>query len=208
MTSSALLEQICSVELLPLHIVGMITLSMITAESIGNTFGYRPSRWLRRLLPAIIQHHQLLQVYSSRFIIFTFFLLNFCFFGYLSELIVFACYQHFVAFVWLVIPTLLLAWIFTYFMAHCLNQVLKPKIAAPQHLLGRFGTIRNSSARPGQTAMATIRDRQGQLQWFAVEPEYGELKQYSHVILIAKGETSYIAQNITASNDRIKSSPK
>ena len=100
------------------------------------------------------------------------------------------------------IPALLMAWFFTLFMMHCLDQVIKPTQSNQQViLLGRFATIVSGTARPGSSAQAKVRDQFGRLHYVQVEPEFGELILQSKVILVDYRESQYIAKAIVNSEE-------
>ncbi|KAF7277598.1 hypothetical protein GWI33_003282 [Rhynchophorus ferrugineus] len=92
-----------------------------------------------------------------------------------------------------------MAWFYTLFMIHCLDQVIKPSQSSKHiHLVGRFATIVSGHARPGFSAQATVRDHTGHLHYVQVEPEYGELELQAQVILVGYNDFHYIAKKITA----------
>ena len=188
-------------ELMPFHlsVLALILLSM--AETFGYYIGLRPSTFLKKISPDWLIESPLLQVKFSKVLIFVFLLLNFSFAGYFLQLSIFASKQVFAAWYYVVLPALVIAIFFTVFMIHCLDQVIKPKVALNQvDLLGRLATVSSGNARPGFSAQARGRDENGQLHYIQVEPEFGELKFQSQIILIRFRKSHYIAKKISTSN--------
>ncbi|ENU59355.1 DUF1449 family protein [Acinetobacter sp. RIT698] len=188
-------------ELMPFHlsVLALILLSM--AETFGYYIGLRPSTFLKKISPDWLIESPLLQVKFSKVLIFVFLLLNFSFAGYFLQLSIFASKQVFAAWYYVVLPALVIAIFFTVFMIHCLDQVIKPKVALNQvDLLGRLATVSSGNARPGFSAQARVRDENGQLHYIQVEPEFGELEFQSQIILIRFRKSHYIAKKISTSN--------
>lgn len=188
-------------ELMPFHlsVLALILLSM--AETFGYYIGLRPSTFLKKISPDWLIESPLLQVKFSKVLIFVFLLLNFSFAGYFLQLSIFASKQVFAAWYYVVLPALVIAIFFTVFMIHCLDQVVKPKVALNQvDLLGRLATVSSGNARPGFSAQARVRDENGQLHYIQVEPEFGELEFQSQIILIRFRKSHYIAKKISISN--------
>lgn len=188
-------------ELMPFHlsVLALILLSM--AETFGYYIGLRPSTFLKKISPDWLIESPLLQVKFSKVLIFVFLLLNFSFAGYFLQLSIFASKQVFAAWYYVVLPALVIAIFFTVFMIHCLDQVIKPKVALNQvDLLGRLATVSSGNARPGFSAQARGRDENGQLHYIQVEPEFGELEFQSQIILIRFRKSHYIAKKISTSN--------
>jgi hypothetical protein len=188
-------------ELMPFHlsVLALILLSM--AETFGYYIGLRPSTFLKKISPDWLIESPLLQVKFSKVLIFVFLLLNFSFAGYFLKLSIFASKQVFAAWYYVVLPALVIAIFFTVFMIHCLDQVIKPKVALNQvDLLGRLATVSSGNARPGFSAQARVRDENGQLHYIQVEPEFGELEFQSQIILIRFRKSHYIAKKISTSN--------
>jgi len=188
-------------ELMPFHlsVLALILLSM--AETFGYYIGLRPSTFLKKISPDWLIESPLLQVKFSKVLIFVFLLLNFSFAGYFLQLSIFASKQIFAAWYYVVLPALVIAIFFTVFMIHCLDQVIKPKVALNQvDLLGRLATVSSGNARPGFSAQARVRDENGQLHYIQVEPEFGELEFQSQIILIRFRKSHYIAKKISISN--------
>ncbi|MFW1736072.1 OB-fold-containig protein [Acinetobacter guillouiae] len=188
-------------ELMPFHlsVLALILLSM--AETFGYYIGLRPSTFLKKISPDWLIESPLLQVKFSKVLIFVFLLLNFSFAGYFLQLSIFASKQVFAAWYYVVLPALVIAIFFTVFMIHCLDQVIKPKVALNQvDLLGRLATVSSGNARPGFSAQARVRDENGQLHYIQVEPEFGELEFQSQIILIRFRKSHYIAKKISISN--------
>lgn len=188
-------------ELMPFHlsVLALILLSM--AETFGYYIGLRPSTFLKKISPEWLIESPLLQVKFSKVLIFVFLLLNFSFAGYFLQLSIFASKQVFAAWYYVVLPALVIAIFFTVFMIHCLDQVIKPKVALNQvDLLGRLATVSSGNARPGFSAQARVRDENGQLHYIQVEPEFGELEFQSQIILIRFRKSHYIAKKISISN--------
>ncbi|WP_151958139.1 OB-fold-containig protein [Acinetobacter guillouiae] len=188
-------------ELMPFHlsVLALILLSM--AETFGYYIGLRPSTFLKKISPDWLIESPLLQVKFSNVLIFVFLFLNFSFAGYFLHLSIFASKQVFAAWYYLVLPALVIAIFFTVFMIHCLDQVIKPKVALNQvDLLGRLATVSSGNARPGFSAQARVRDENGQLHYIQVEPEFGELEFQSQIILIRFRKSHYIAKKISISN--------
>lgn len=188
--------------LLPFHMSVLAIFILIIAETIGIYIGHRPSQLIRQMVPMWLRDAPLLQVQISRFIILLFFLINFSFAGYLLQLSAFALLDDFVHTGFVLIPALLMAWFFTLFMMHCLDQVIKPVQSSHQvNLLGRFATIISGTARPGSSAQAKVRDQFGRLHYVQVEPEFGEFSLQSKVLLVDYRESHYIAQAIVNSEE-------
>lgn len=188
-------------ELMPFHlsVLALILLSM--AETFGYYIGLRPSTFLKKISPDWLIESPLLQVKFSKVLIFVFLLLNFSFAGYFLQLSIFASKQVFAAWYYVVLTALVIAIFFTVFMIHCLDQVIKPKVALNQvDLLGRLATVSSGNARPGFSAQARVRDENGQLHYIQVEPEFGELEFQSQIILIRFRKSHYIAKKISTSN--------
>lgn len=188
-------------ELMPFHlsVLALILLSM--AETFGYYIGLRPSTFLKKISPDWLIESPLLQVKFSKVLIFVFLLLNFSFAGYFLQLSIFASKQVFAAWYYVVLPALVIAIFFTVFIIHCLDQVIKPKVALNQvDLLGRLATVSSGNARPGFSAQARVRDENGQLHYIQVEPEFGELEFQSQIILIRFRKSHYIAKKISISN--------
>jgi hypothetical protein len=186
---------------MPFHlsVLALILLSM--AETFGYYIGLRPSTFLKKISPDWLIESPLLQVKFSKVLIFVFLLLNFSFAGYFLQLSIFASKQVFAAWYYVVLPALVIAIFFTVFMIHCLDQVIKPKVALNQvDLLGRLATVSSGNARPGFSAQARVRDENGQLHYIQVEPEFGELEFQSQIILIRFRKSHYIAKKISISN--------
>lgn len=195
-------ELFWSAALLPYHISVITILVFIVFETIGSYLGYRPSGIIRSFFPKWLRQAKVFKVQFSRFIVLCFFLINFSFAGYLFQLSRYALSHEFFS-SWVIIPALLLAWFFTLFMIHCLDQVMLPR-QKPIHvkLVGRLATITSGHARPGFSAQASVRDYAGRLHYIQVESEYGELELQSQVILINYVDHHYIAKKITKqSND-------
>ena len=188
--------------LLPFHMSVLTIFILIIGETIGMYIKHRPSQLIRQMVPMWLRDAPLLQVQISRFIILLFFLINFSFAGYLIQLSAFAFSGDFVHTGFVLIPALLMAWFFTLFMMHCLDQVIKPTQSNQQViLLGRFATIVSGTARPGSSAQAKVRDQFGRLHYVQVEPEFGELILQSKVILVDYRESQYIAKAIVNSEE-------
>lgn len=193
--------------LLPFHFCVVAIFVLIIAETIGNYIGHRPSNIIRDLIPKWIRESPLLQVQISRFIILLFFLINLSYAGYFFQLSFYALYQSFISPSLVIFPAFIMAWFFSLFMIHCLDQVIKPSQPSRHiHLVGRFATIVSGHARPGFSAQATVRDHMGRLHYVQVEPEYGELELQTQVILVGYSEFHYVAKKITAQSSEDLSS--
>lgn len=183
--------------LMPYHFSVLSIFLLIFAETLGMYVGYRPSQMVRYIFTQWVGQSQWLTVKFSRFIIVIFFLINFSFAGYLFQLSCYA-FNHTFFQSWIILPALLLAWFFTLFMIHCLDQVMLPKHQSVHvRLVGRLATIVSGHARPGFSAQASVRDYAGRLHYVQVEPEYGELELQTQVILVDYIENHYIAKKIT-----------
>ena len=190
--------------LVPFHLCVATIFMLIIAETIGIYIKHRPSQYIRQLIPKWLKHAPLLQVQISRFIILVFFLINLSFAGYLFQLSFYAFYQNFLDFGIVFLPAFLLAWFFTLFMMHCLDQVIKPsEVSCPMSLVGRLATVVNGHAKPYQSAQAMLRDPVGQLHLIMVEPEYGELEEQSQEILTGYSDAHYIAKKIISQRDEL-----
>lgn len=186
--------------LIPFHACVIAIFILTIIETIGIYIKHRPSHYFRQLIPLWIRNSPVLQVQISRFIILVFFLINLSFAGYFFQLSFYAFNQEFMSSGLVFIPAFLMAWFFTLFMMHCLDQVIKPSdFSCPISLIGRMATVTGGSARPHQTATAIVRDAIGQLHYVAVEPEYGEIEQNAHVVLMRySSEAHYIVKKIPA----------
>ena len=183
--------------LMPYHISVIMIFALIIAETIGMYIGYRPSLFMRRLIPKGLHEIPLLQVKFSRFIILIFFLINFSFAGYFFQLSAYAVRKEFLN-AGIMVPAIFVAWFFTLFMIHCMDQVLLPRQQSVHvRLIGRLATIVSGHARPGFSAQASVRDYAGKLHYIQVEPEFGELELQTQVILIEYVDTHYIAKRLT-----------
>lgn len=183
--------------LMPYHFSVMSIFILIFAETLGMYIGYRPSNLIRKIFPKWMRDSPSFKVKFSRFIILIFFLINFSFAGYFLQLSAYALRHDFIQ-PWIIIPALFIAWFFTLFMIHCLDQVILPR-QVPVHvrLVGRLATIVSGHARPGFSAQASVRDYAGRLHYVQVEPEYGELELQTQVILVDYVDNHYIAKKIT-----------
>lgn len=187
--------------LMPYHICVVAIFALIFAETIGMYIGYRPSLFMRGLMPKWMQETPVFQVNFSGFIILIFFLINFSFVGYFFQLSAYAVRKEFIS-SGIMIPAIVMAWFFTLFMIHCMDQVLLSRQkSAHVRLIGRLATIVSGHARPGFSAQASVRDYAGALHYIQVEPEYGELELQAQVILIEYVDTHYIAKKITPQSD-------
>ncbi|AOA59937.1 OB-fold-containig protein [Acinetobacter larvae] len=188
-------------ELIPYHCCVLSLFILSAAEIVGYYIKLRPSTFLKPILPQWISQSPLLQIKFSKILILVFLLLNLSFAGYFLQFCIYASQQHFSPWYYTIIPALILAIIFTVFMIHCLDQVIKPKVTTNAvNLIGRLATISSGSARPGFSAQARVRDEFGRLHYVQVEPEFGELELQSQVILIRHIQTHYIAKKVSASN--------
>lgn len=183
--------------LMPYHISVITIFVFIFLETIGSYLGYRPSSLIRSIVPKWLRESTVFKVQFSRFIVLCFFLINFSFAGYLFQLSSYALRSEFIN-SWIILPALFVAWFFTLFMVHCLDQVILPR-QKPIHvrLVGRLATITSGHARPGFSAQASVRDYAGRLHYIQVESEYGELELQCQVILIDYVDHHYIAKKIT-----------
>ena len=189
--SNLMLFHLC---LLILFIIGVM-------EFLDHYLKLRPSRFIQRISPQKLMNSPWLHVKFSPTLIVVFFLMNFSYFGYLLQLIVFSQEKHFAPTYFILFPALILAIFFTVFMIHCLDQVIKPRRSKAQvNLLGRLATISSGNARPGFSAQARVRDEFGQLHYVQVEPEFGELEFQSQIILIRQRKSHYLAKSIAKSN--------
>lgn len=190
--------------LIPFHCCVVAIFALIIAETIGIYIKHRPSYYFRKLIPTWLKDSPLLQLQISRFIILIFFLINLSFAGYFFQLSSYAFYDDFLSFGIVFIPAFLMAWFFTLFMMHCLDQVIKPSEAScPMSLVGRMATIVTGHAKPNQSAQAMVRDPVGQLHNILVEPEYGELEEQSQVILTGYRDSHYVAKKIIPQQDEL-----
>ena len=143
---------------------------------------------------------QWMKVKFSRAVLIIFILLNFSMAGYLLQFLIYSQQQQFASPFLLLIPAAMIAVFLTVFMTHCFNQVIAPDFEPmPQTLLGRLATLQ-ANARPASPALALVRDTQGQLHQIQVEPEYGELEQGSHVMIIRQKKNYYVVKRIAQSN--------
>ena len=188
--------------LMPFHMSVVMLIILSIAETIGIFIGIRPSHLVKKFTPKVLLNSPLIDVKFSKYLIFVFLLINFSFAGYFLELSFFALKHYFISPYYLFIPALIIDIFFTVFMIHCLDQVIKPKLASTRSsLVGRLATISTGNARPGSSAQARVRDEFGQLYYVQVEPEYGELELHSKVLLITqKSNAHYLAKKISASN--------
>lgn len=187
--------------LMPYHICVVMIFVLIIVETIGMYVGYRPSLFMRGLMPKWMHEPPLFQVKFSRFIILIFFLINFSFAGYFFQLSTYAFRKEFLN-SGIMIPAVLMAWFFTLFMIHCMDQVLLSRQKTVHvRLIGRLATIISGHARPGFSARACVRDYAGALHYVQVEPEYGELELQAQVILVEYIDTHYIAKKLTPQSD-------
>ena len=183
------------------HLCLLILLIIGVVEFLDHYFKLGPRRFIRRLLPQKLIKSPWLRVKFSPTLIVVFFLMNFSFFGYFLQLIVFSQEQHFIPTYYILLPALILSIFFTVFMIHCLDQVIKPQRSKAQvNLLGRLATISSGNARPGFSAQARVRDEFGQLHYVQVEPEFGELEFQTQIILIRQRKSHYLAKRIIPSN--------
>ena len=184
--------------LMPYHICVLTIFILIIAETIGMYVGYRPSLFMRRMMPSWAQDAPVFKVKFSRFIIVIFLLINFSFAGYFLQLTAYALSKGFLNSSVVIIAGIIFAWFVTLFMIHCLDQVLLPRHQAVHvRLIGRLATIVSGHARPGFSAQASVRDYAGRLHYVQVEPEYGELELQTQVILVEYVDTHYIAKRLT-----------
>ncbi|OEY97638.1 hypothetical protein BJI46_08870 [Acinetobacter qingfengensis] len=187
---------------MPFHLCVVAIFILIITETLGIYIGHRPSNLIRKIIPLWIKDSPIFRVKISRYFVLLFFLINLSFAGYFIQLIFFAFKQHFINSGVVFIPAFMLAWFFTLFMLHCLDQVIKPNQKVDQtELIGRFGIILYRSARPDASTEASVRDQFGQLHRVQVVPEFGELEPNSQVILIDYHEHCYIAHRITPLRD-------
>lgn len=190
--------------LIPFHACVVAIFVLIIAETIGIYIKHRPSNYIRNWLPAWVKTSPLLQVQISRFIVLIFFLINLSFAGYFFQLSFYAAYQDFMSPGVVCIPAFIMAWFFTLFMMHCLDQVIKPnETSCPMSLVGRLATIVDGDAKPSQSAKAVVRDPVGKLHHIRVEPEYGELEEASQVILTGYSDSHYIAKKLIAQQNEL-----
>lgn len=188
-------------DLMPFHLSVLFLCLLSMAETLGYYIGLRPSSFFKKIVPHWLSHSPLLQVKFSKVLILVFLLINFSAAGYLLQLISFAYHAHFMAWYFVLLPAMIIASFFTAFMIHCLDQVIRPKLATKQtRLLGRLATISSGTARPGFSAQARIRDEYGQMHYVQVEPEFGELEFQSQILLIRFKKSHYIAKKIAPSN--------
>lgn len=184
---------------MPFHLCMLAIVILIASETLGIYIGYRPSNLLRNLIPSWIKDSPILRVKISRYFILLFFLVNLSFAGYFIQLISFALKQHFINSGLIFILASILAWFFTLFMLHCLDQVIRPEAQhqPPINLLGRYALILDQPARPDYSATARVRDQHGQLHDVQVLPQFGEFEAHSQVILVKYDEPCYIVKKIT-----------
>lgn len=188
--------------LLPFHLslLALIILGLI--EFIGHHFKYQPSQLIKHIIPSRLIDTPLLQVKFSRVLILVFLLMNFSVAGYFFQLCIYAQDLSFAPAYYIILPALILAIVFTVFMIHCLDQVIKPiKVIHPEiNLVGRLATISSGNARPGFSAQACVRDENGHLHYVQIEPEFGELEFQSQIILIRRKKNHFVAKKIVRSN--------
>ena len=194
-----MLELFYHLHLMPFHLSLVLLLSLSLLEVVGFYLKAPPSLWLQRCIPQKLRHADLVNVKFSKLLIMVFLLMNFSCAGYVLQFAIYAQQNQFAAFYYVFFPALILAMFFTAFMIHCLDQVLAPKYQhlAPD-LLGRLATVA-AKARPSFPAEARVRDEFGRLHIVDVEPEFGELEQYTLVILIRMKRGHYIAKKIAPS---------
>lgn len=189
--SNLMLFHLC---VLALFIIGVV-------EFLDHYLKLRPSRIIQRIAPQKLIKSPWLKVKFSPTLIVVFFLMNFSFFGYFLQLVIFSQEQQFAPTYYIILPALILSLFFTVFMIHCLDQVIKSRRPKTQvNLLGRLATISSGNARPGFSAQARVRDEFGQLHYVQVEPEFGELEFQSQIILIRQRRSHYLAKKIVKSN--------
>ena len=190
------------VNLFPFHLSLLILIILSMAETIGYYVNLKPSNLFTQIFPKQLTESPLVNVKFSKLLIFIFLLLNFSVAGYFIQFSIFAKQHAFVASYYIIIPALIIAVFFTVFMIHCLDQVIKPKMAKQNiSLVGRLATISSGHARPGFSAQARIRDQFGQLHYIQVEPEFGELEFQTQIIIVRKKKSNYIAKKISKSTD-------
>lgn len=188
--------------LLPFHFCVVAIFVLIIGETIGIYIGHRPSNFIRTVIPSWIKDSPLLKVQISRFIILLFFLINLSYAGYFIQLSFFAFHKAFISSSLIFIPAFIMAWFFTLFMIHCLDQVIQPSQTSCQvDLVGRFATIVSGQAKPGASANAQVKDHMGGVHYVQVEPEFGELELHAHIILVGYNDSHYIGKKITPQRD-------
>ena len=193
------MDWIVDAAFMPFHLCMLAILILIVSETVGIYIGYRPSNLLRNLIPSWIKDSPILRVKISRYFILLFFLVNLSFAGYFIQLLSFALKHHFINSGLIFIPASILAWFFTLFMLHCLDQVIRPypQAKASSNLLGRYALILDQPARPDYSATARVRDQFGQLHDVQVLPQFGEFEANTQVILVKYEAPCYIVKKIT-----------
>ncbi len=201
MTLSMLGYLLFSVSFFPFGLALVISLLMLMLNSACRAVNIRPSAWLQHYLPDLYQHlrHRLSIDNISAHQVLTVLLVNFGLIGYFLQLICYVISKHFVNPVLLLAPALILSHLLSAALIHWFKQLnIHNAVDAPadQHiqLLGRIATIYKGHAKPGASAEALVRDHYGKLHVVQVEPEYGELREESEVILFAQLEGHYLAK--------------
>jgi hypothetical protein len=183
---------------MPFHLGLMLLMVLIIGETVGIYIGHRPSNFIRSIIPSWIKDSPILRMKISRYFVLLFFVLNLSFAGYFIQLFSFAFREDFINSGLIFIPASMLAWFFTLFMMHCLDQVIRPYTAQrPASLLGRYAIILDQPARPDASAAAALRDQYGQRHALQVLSQFGELEPGSQVILVNYEDPHYIVKKIT-----------
>ena len=188
--------------LIPFHLSLILLIAISMVETVGYYFNFQPSKFFKKLFPNRIKNSPLINVKFSKTLILIFLLLNFSVAGYYIQFILYAKFETFAPFYYVIIPAFVIAIFFTVFMIHCLDQVIKPKPKNKHtNLIGRLATISSGNARPGFSAQARVRDEFGQLHYVQVEPEFGELEFQAQIILVKQKKSHYIAKKIASPNN-------
>lgn len=203
MTFSMLGYLLFSVSFFPFGIALGISLFMLVLSRACRLANIRPSAWLQHYLPNVYQHlKQRLSIDNiAAYQVLILLLVNFGLVGYFLQLVCYSISGHYVNPVLLIAPAFILSHLLSAALIHWFKQLnlqryTLPDIPGENHslLLGRIASINKGNAKPGASAEAMVRDHYGHLHFIQVEPEYGELREGSEVILFGHKENFYLAK--------------
>lgn len=192
-----------SVSFFPFGIALLLSALLLAVSRACRVVNIRPSAWLQHYLPDVYRHlTQRLSIDNiPAYQVLIVLLVNFGLLGYFLQLVCYVLSRHFVNPVLLMAPAFLLAHILSGALIHWFKQLKlhgqggdDSSTEDQPPLLGRVAMVSKGNAKPGVHAEALVRDRYGKLHVIQVEPEYGELREQSEVILFAQADDYYLAK--------------